>query len=169
MNEMKRIKLEDCKPILGIFISSLKPMLGVKILSIAIFGSIARSNGRSESDIDLIIVYRGRRKDIEKKVIKVILKLRETREYRDLEESGFYPEISPIFISQEELEKHPWILLDVVDHGIILIDSDNQLRNELTRMAEKMAKLGSKKIKLPDGSWYWNLKPDLRVGEVFEL
>lgn len=166
---MKRIKFEDYKPILDIFISSLEPVLGVKILSLAIFGSIARSNGRPESDIDLIIVYKGRRKDIEKEVIKVILKLRETREYRELEKSGFYPEISPIFISQEEIEKHPWILLDVIDHGIIFMDSDNQLRNELTKMEWKMAKLGSKKIKLPDGSWYWNLKPDLRVGDVFEL
>jgi len=102
-------------------------------------------------------------------VVKVILKLRETREYKDLEKSGFYPEISPIFMSVQELEKHPWILLDVVDHGIILQDSNNQLRNELKRMEERMTKIGSKKIKLPDGSWYWNLKPDLKVGEVFEL
>jgi predicted nucleotidyltransferase len=166
---MKRIKFEDCKPILDIFISSVKSMFGVKIISIAVFGSIARSNGTPESDIDLIIVYNGRRKDIEKKVVKVILKLRETREYKDLEKSGFYPEISPIFMSMQELEKHPWILLDVVDHGIILQDSNNRLRNELKRMEERMTKFGSKKIKLSDGSWYWNLKPDLKVGEVFEL
>jgi predicted nucleotidyltransferase len=147
---MKRIKFEDCKPILDIFISSVKSMFGVKIISIAVFGSIARSTGTRESDIDLIIIYKDRRKDIEKKVVKVILKLRETREYKDLEKSGFYPEISPIF-------------------GIILQDSNNQLRNELKRMEERMTKFGSKKIKLPDGSWYWNLKPDLKVGEVFEL
>jgi predicted nucleotidyltransferase len=169
MIDMKRIKFVDCKPILDIFISSVKLMSGVKIISIAAFGSIARSNGTPESDIDLIIVYKGRRKDIEKKVLEVILRLRETREYQYLEKLGFYPEISPIFMSVPELENHPWILLDVVDHGIILQDSNNRLRNELMRMEEKMTKFGSKKITLPDGSWYWNLKPDLKVGEVFEL
>ena len=71
-------------------------------------------------------------------MLKVILKLRETREYQYLEKLGFYPEISPLFMSVQELEKHPWILLDVVDHGIILQDSNNRLRNELIRMEEKL-------------------------------
>jgi hypothetical protein len=56
----------------------------------------------------------------------------------------------------------------VVDHGIILLDHEDLLRDELRRMEEKLAKLGSNKIILSDGSWYWDLKPNLRVGEVFD-
>jgi predicted nucleotidyltransferase len=162
---MKKINLEDCRPILDRFISSIK---SERILSIAIFGSIARSEGTLESDVDLIIVHKDERKDIEREIVNVILKLRESREYQELEKAGFYPEICPIFMSVERLEKHPWILLDVVDHGIILLDRDDLLRDELRRMEEKLAKLGSNKIILPDGSWYWDLKPTLKVGEVFD-
>jgi len=32
-----------------------------------------------------------------------------------------------------------------------------------------MKELGSKRVFLTDGSWYWDLKPDLRIGEVFEI
>jgi predicted nucleotidyltransferase len=101
---MRKIDLEDCRPILDKFVSSIK---SEKILSIAIFGSIARSEGTNESDIDLIIVHKGERKDIEKKTVDVILKLRESREYQELGKAGFYPEICPIFMSVERLERHP--------------------------------------------------------------
>jgi hypothetical protein len=32
-----------------------------------------------------------------------------------------------------------------------------------------MAELGSRRIELPDGGWYWDLKPDWRPGEVVDL
>jgi hypothetical protein len=36
-------------------------------------------------------------------------------------------------------------------------------------MKAHMKKLGSMRIELPDGTWYWDVKPDLSAGEVFEL
>jgi hypothetical protein len=32
-----------------------------------------------------------------------------------------------------------------------------------------MRALGSRRVYLADGSWYWDLKPDFRPGEVVEL
>jgi len=32
-----------------------------------------------------------------------------------------------------------------------------------------MEELGSKKVFLEDGTWYWKLKPDLKFGEIFEI
>jgi hypothetical protein len=32
-----------------------------------------------------------------------------------------------------------------------------------------MAELGSRRVELADGSWYWDLKPDWRPGEVVDL
>jgi hypothetical protein len=32
-----------------------------------------------------------------------------------------------------------------------------------------MRALGSRRVYLADGSWYWDLKPDFRFGEVVEI
>jgi predicted nucleotidyltransferase len=163
---MKNLTFQECKPLLDKFIASVRSF---GILSVAVFGSIARNKGTATSDIDLLVLHKGKRKEIEDGVIDIILKLRESHEYKKLEEAGFHPQISPIFMSTERLKKHPWILLDVIDHGVILFDDGNVLENEFKAIKEKLKKLGSKKVVLPDSSWYWDLKPDMKPGEVIEI
>jgi len=34
---------------------------------------------------------------------------------------------------------------------------------------ERLKVLGSKRIQLKDGTWYWDIKPDLEFGEIFTL
>ena len=63
----------------------------------------------------------------------------------------------------------PWLLLDVCDHGIILFDPRAVLACKLASLRLRLRELGSRRIELADGSWYWDLKPDLRPGEVFTL
>jgi hypothetical protein len=164
---MKKLTFKKCEQLLDRFLDLVKEL--DQIVSIALFGSIARGDGREESDVDLIIIHKGERKLVEKAIIKAILNLRTFDEYIKLREEGFYLEFCPIPISIRRLKQHPWILLDVIDHGVILFDKGNILKDELQRMKEKMRRLGSKKILLPDGSWYWDLKPDLKPGEVFDL
>jgi len=162
---MRKITYEDCRPVINRFIRSLKSN---QISSIALFGSIARSEGKLESDIDLILIFKGDRKKIQVEVLTGILALRESKEYKNLEKIGYYPEICPLFLSMNELEGHPWILLDVIDHGIILQDKDHRLESELSKMKKKLIEFGTQKVMLPDGSWYWDLKPSLKLGEVFD-
>ena len=42
-------------------------------------------------------------------------------------------------------------------------------RRKLAALRRRLAELGSRRIELADGSWYWDLKPDLRPGEMIEL
>jgi hypothetical protein len=39
----------------------------------------------------------------------------------------------------------------------------------LARMRQRMRQLGSRRVHLPDGTWYWDLKPDFRFGEIVEI
>ena len=39
----------------------------------------------------------------------------------------------------------------------------------LERLRARLEELGSRRIELDDGTWYWDLKPDLRPGEVVTL
>jgi hypothetical protein len=50
-----------------------------------------------------------------------------------------------------------------------VIDKENFFQNILNDMKKRMEKLGSKKVFLKDGSWYWDLKPDYKFGEEFEI
>jgi len=51
----------------------------------------------------------------------------------------------------------------------ILHDPDAFFEKRLSRLRKKLDELGSKRVFLEDGSWYWILKPDLKPGETFEL
>ena len=53
---------------------------------------------------------------------------------------------------------------------MILYDPASVLERELdAAVRRRMAELGSTRVELPDGSWYWDLKPDWRPGEVVDL
>jgi hypothetical protein len=69
----------------------------------------------------------------------------------------------------DDLVRHPWILLDIAHHGVILYDPASVLERELDAVRQRIAALGSTRVELPDGSWYWDLKPDWRPGEVVDL
>jgi predicted nucleotidyltransferase len=156
-----RLGLEAYRPLLERLLALLREHLGEDLLAVALFGSIARGQGNAESDIDLIIAHRGEREAAEEKFLRVSATLRE--------EPGT-PEIYPIFFSEERLARDiPWLLLDVQDHGITLYDPEGMLERTLNRLRKRLKELGSRKVILEDGSWYWDLKPDWKLGEVFEL
>ena len=54
-------------------------------------------------------------------------------------------------------------------HGILLFDPRGVLRLKLEHLRARLEELGSSRIEPDDGTWYWDLKPDLRPGEVVTL
>ena len=56
-----------------------------------------------------------------------------------------------------------------MEDGKILYDRDDFFQERLSTLKRRLQELGSKKVYLKDGSWYWVLKPDLKLGEIFEL
>ncbi len=57
----------------------------------------------------------------------------------------------------------------MIDASVILYDKNGFFKNRLKELKDRLLELGSKKIVLEDKTWYWSLKPDLKLGEVFEL
>jgi hypothetical protein len=51
----------------------------------------------------------------------------------------------------------------------VLLHDDGTVRTKLDQLRARMKTLGSRKIVLDDGTYYWLLKPGLRFGEVIEL
>ncbi|MGH7332323.1 MAG: nucleotidyltransferase domain-containing protein, partial [Candidatus Rokuibacteriota bacterium] len=147
----------------------LRARLGEDLLAVALFGSVARGVGHATSDIDLLVVHRLSARDPLKLFVDAVLALRRTPEYRTLEAEGFLPEPAPIFLTPERLSEHPRVLLDVLDHGVVLHDPQRLLDETLKRLRQRLDVLGAKKVTLEDGTWYWDLKPDWKPGDIITL
>lgn len=169
MSDRDRLTYERCRDLLETLLSRLQENLGEDLLSVALFGSVARGEGGQTSDLDLLVVHRGSPEAMPHRFVEVLRRLRQSQEYRSLAGQGFLPDPYPVFFTGAQLAKHPWLLLDIVDHGVILFDRGGTLRRELDRLQDRLRLLGARKVALPGGRWYWDLKPDWKPGEVIEL
>jgi predicted nucleotidyltransferase len=142
---------------------------GEDLMAVACFGSVARGEVGPTSDLDLYVVTRNRVAGLLDPRLRAVKRLRETPEYQALAREGYQPDPMPIFHTAAKLATHPWILLDIADHGVILYDPEGILARELEAVRRRLRELGSKRIERADGSWYWDLKPDWRPGETVAL
>lgn len=161
------------RPILKKYIDILKDFFEERLLSVAVFGSIARGTARfPQSDIDVLIVVQGIEKlsfgDRIKLMIECEERLSKTEEYTGFKHTfGTRPNIQEIIFSPSELKAHPPILLDMTTDMITLYDK-GILNEEIDKLRKRLKLLGAKKVER-DGSWFWILKPDVKLGENVEI
>lgn len=146
--------------------------LGDELIALVLYGSVARGEARPESDVDLLIilpdaspVYYERLKAI----LEVQRVLKSSPEANALRQRGLAPYLSYLILSEEEAGKNRYIFLDMIEEARILYDREGFFAGRLQELKERLTALGSRKVYLENGSWYWDLKPDLVLGEVFEL
>ena len=72
-------------------------------------------------------------------------------------------------LNVDEARANRAIYLDKTEDAVIVIDRDNFMKQVLEKLGKKLKTMGAKRIFLEDGSWYWDLKPDIKRGEVVEL
>lgn len=160
---------EMYREFLDLLVERLKTALGEGgLLACCLFGSVARGEARPDSDVDLLIVHGERCDDPLGTFLGALKGIRESEAYRRLSAAGYRPDPYPVFLSERDLWERPLILLDAMDHGIILLDT-GVLARRFAALRQRLHELGAKKIVLPDGRWYWDLKPDWRPGEVIAL
>ncbi len=150
--------------------NKLEEILQDDLISVLLFGSAARGEAGEGSDIDILVVAEKFGKEGRFEVFNKIEKdLKASEEYRDLKENKLGTLISPVPLTPSEVEKNPSILLDIVMDGIMLYDVDDFIENKMNIMRKKLKKMGSKRIFLDDKRYYWDLKPDYKLGEVVEI
>jgi predicted nucleotidyltransferase len=140
-----------------------------RLVSVAVFGSVATGMMRPDSDIDILIVVDplpdGRLRRVEEfEKVEVLLQARRAAAAA----SGVHTRLAPIFKTPAELDYGSPLLLDMTEHVRILTDPQATLARRLERLRQRLIELGSRKVQR-DGGYYWLLKPDYKPGEVIEL
>lgn len=172
MSDPAGIGYHDYKDILDLLKDLLIRKFGEDLVSIVLYGSVCRNEAKRESDIDILIVLKNPPETYYERLsdfVRIEKELSETPEYKKLLSRGLYPQFNFIIFSEEEAMKNRYIYLDMIEDSMIIYDKNNFFSTKLKEMELRLRALGSKKVVLSDGSWYWDIKPDLKLGEEFEL
>jgi predicted nucleotidyltransferase len=144
----------------------LKERLSEKLISVVLFGSIIREEAKKGSDIDVLVVLDF---PLEEKSEGLDMFFDATIDFEDtyLADVDWYIHFVP-FTKEEARETYPFYL-DMVENSVIVFDRDDFMKKKLESLKKRMKELGTRKVFLPDGKWYWELKPGMKPGEEVEL
>lgn len=140
-----------------------------RLVSVVLYGSVARGNNRKDSDIDLLLVIKGLPKTITERVIlfdKVERKLDD--DIMRLMDEGYYVTFSPVLKTPEEAVRFSPIYMDITEDAIILYDRDGFFRKVLEKTRKRLKELGFERVWLSEKSWYWR-KRDYKLGEIIDF
>jgi hypothetical protein len=140
-----------------------------KLISVVLYGSIARGDNRKDSDIDLLLVIKDLPKTITERVIlfdKVERKLDD--DIMRLMDEGYYVTFSPILKTPEEAMRFSPIYMDMTEDAIILYDRNEFFRKVLEKTKKRLKELGFERVWLSKKSWYWR-KRDYTFGEIIDF
>lgn len=142
---------------------------GERLVSVVLFGSVGRGTSNPQSDIDLLIVAerlpKGRMQRVQEfgcieQALQPLLS--------ELSSIECHVELSPVFKSPEELMQGTPLMLDMVEDARILYDPSDFFGKALARLSNRLKQLRAKRV-WRGNAWWWDLKPDYRSGEVFEI
>lgn len=157
------------KPLIQRYVNEIINAFEQDIISIVIFGSVARGTARNDSDIDMLILLKRKDEKMLEKFIEINISSYDWDENQNLLNQKIYTKIYDIKKTEDELRENPFLLLDIFDHGIIVYDPQQKMKNLLSDLDRKLKGLGAKKIVFEDGKWCWDLKPDWKPGEIVEI
>ena len=155
--------------LLRALVPELKRYYADRLVSVVVYGSVGRGVARADSDVDLLLVIdplpdgRLRRVD-EFAPVKRALRGRLDR----LADAGIHATLAPVFKTRAEVRRGSLLFLDMIDDGRILLDRGGFWKDYMRGFQERLRRLGARKVSVGD-RWYWDLKPDYKVGEVFDI
>jgi len=171
--EVLRIPHTYYSALLSRYLTILMEHYGGRLLGVMVFGSVARGDWSRDSDIDLLVVVKGwdsipvwRRI---RELVSLSRILQSTPEYKASIRAGFTPVIQHYPLGPAEAAESRRIYIDACMDGIIIYEKEQFLSRILSKFRARLARLGARRIQLPDGKYYWVLKEGLKAGEVFEL
>jgi hypothetical protein len=81
---------------------------------------------------------------------------------------GITTTLSAIIKTPGEVQRGGLFYLDFIDDARLLFDKENFFRTFLNRLRDRLSRLGARRV-WRGNAWYWDLKPDFKPGDVFEI
>ena len=144
------------------YVRALEARFGPDLVSVVLFGSWARGEGREESDIDLLVI-------IGRLTGGRFERYRPVRELAQEVSEELADRVS-LIVSTPDGAKHvkPYYLGMLSGH-VMLHDAGGFFAAVLERLQRRLRELGARRYVDDDGYEYWDLKPDWKPGDVVSL
>lgn len=146
-----------------------RALLGPNLVSVVLYGSVARHEASPGSDVDLLVVCeslpQGRfaRLDLLEPAERAL-----DQHLRTLRSQGLDTRLAVIARTRREASRTVPLYLDMVDDAVLLYDRGAFFSGVLARLRVRLRELGAQRRQRGKVR-YWVLKPDAVPGEVIEL
>jgi len=118
-----------------------------KLISVVLYGSVARGDNRKDSDIDLLLVIKDLPKTITERVILFDKVERKLDDYiMRLMDDGYYITLTPVLKTPEEAMRFSPIYMDMTEDAIILYDENGFFRKVLEKTKKRLKELGFERV-----------------------
>ncbi len=143
-------------------------LLADHIVSISLFGSVARGQAGTTSDIDLLVVLQEAPSGMLSRR-RLLDPVREslTPELEKLWKLGIYTDFVEVIRTMAEAQKFHPLYLDMSQEAILLFDRDTFLESLLSRVKEQLKKGGAER-KVMGRFRYWDLSRSSIPEETME-
>ncbi|MFN8624593.1 MAG: nucleotidyltransferase domain-containing protein [Candidatus Binatia bacterium] len=143
--------------------------LGERLVSVVLFGSVGRGDASATSDLDLLIIARDLPAgQFARKRLLASADVAFERDLADAERSGMDTRLARIVRTPAEAARVIPLYLDMTEDAQLLYDRDAFFAGILDRVRTSLKRLGSRRIR-KGKTWYWDLKPDFKRGDVIEM
>jgi predicted nucleotidyltransferase len=160
---------EALRRMAGEYAALVRRTLGDRLVSVVLFGSVARGDPSPSSDIDLLIVAQGLPSgQFARKRLLAAADADFEAALEAAERDGISTRLARIVRTPVEAARVIPLYLDMTEDGILLYDRDGFFAAVLDRVRSSLQRLGSRRVRLGK-SWYWDLKPDFRPGDTIEI
>lgn len=167
----KKVKQRIYLPLILSVSTRLIELFNDNLISIVIFGSVARGEARPNSDLDVLVIAKNIPEKYSKRIDLVIYALESLKELKVWlwENEGIYCNVELLILNTDEAKCFQPIYLDMIYDSIIVYDKNDFFKNILREFTKKLKEIGAERVELPGGKWFWRLKPEIKRGEVIEL
>ncbi len=152
------------------FVRLLKENYKEDLLSIILFGSVARGKWNNESDIDLFIIFSNKssiRTAINNRLTKIISNYERKSKLKNSKGDRLFSTIQDISLLLKDLNTFRTIFYDIAMDGIILFDRNQTGFHFLKEIKKRIEEKGLRRVFIKENDYYW--ERNVEFGEIIEL
>jgi len=152
------------------FVRLLKENYKEDLLSIILFGSVARGKWNNESDIDLLIIFSNKSSikiTINNRLTKIISDYERKSKLKNSKGDRLFSTIQDISLLLKDLHTFRTIFYDIAMDGIILFDRNQTGFHFLKKIKKRIEEKGLKRVFIKENDYYW--ERNVKFGEIIEL